>query len=232
MFGAGAVAVEIVAALTVVTVSGVTVGWRSAIEGTIAAVVLLAARVTVVGAPPARLIPIDTLRFAIGALLLVLGLDRLRKAVLGASDHKPLHDEDAICARTVPPSPVETWLLAAKACPGRGGAAPSRRASRSRSPGPRELEAGLAVRAAVLMTRLVRALGTFGRFWKDFLIDDAPELFIGALAFIGAALALCHTGAIAVVAVALIVIVFVGRGVLHGRASPEAPAILGRAGFR
>ena len=75
MFGAGAVAVEIVAALTVVTVSGVTVGWRSAIEGTIAAVVLLAARVTVVGAPPARLIPIDTLRFAIGALLLVLVLD-------------------------------------------------------------------------------------------------------------------------------------------------------------
>jgi len=40
--GASAVAVEIVAALTVVTASGVTRGWRSAIEGTIAAVVLLA----------------------------------------------------------------------------------------------------------------------------------------------------------------------------------------------
>jgi len=97
----GASAVEMVEALTIVTASGVTRGWRSAIEGTIAAAVLLAALVIAVGVPLARLVPIDTLRVVIGALLLVLGLDWLRKAVLRASGHKALHDEDVIYARTV-----------------------------------------------------------------------------------------------------------------------------------
>jgi uncharacterized membrane protein len=97
----GASAVEMVEALTIVTAAGVTRGWRSAIEGTAAAVVVLAALVVAVGVPLARLVPIDILRVVIGALLLVLGLDWLRKAVLRASGHKALHDEDAIYARTV-----------------------------------------------------------------------------------------------------------------------------------
>ena len=97
----GASAVEMVEALTIVTAAGVTRGWRSAIEGTVAAAVVLAALVAAVGVPLARLVPIDALRVVIGALLLVLGLDWLRKAVLRASGHKALHDEDAIYARTV-----------------------------------------------------------------------------------------------------------------------------------
>jgi uncharacterized membrane protein len=97
----GASAVEMVEALTIVTASGVTRGWRSAIEGTLAAALVLAALVIAVGIPLARLVPIDLLRVVIGALLLVLGLDWLRKAVLRASGHKALHDEDAIYARTV-----------------------------------------------------------------------------------------------------------------------------------
>jgi uncharacterized membrane protein len=94
-------AVEMVEALTIVVAAGVTRGWRSAIEGSAVALLVLATLVLAVGIPLARLVPINVLRVVIGALLLVLGLDWLRKAVLRASGHKALHDEDAIYARTV-----------------------------------------------------------------------------------------------------------------------------------
>ncbi len=68
------------------------------------------------------------------------------------------------------------------------------------------------------MTAVIRALGAFGRFWKDFLIGDAPELFVGTLVFVGAALALHHHRDVAVVVLPLIVIVFLGGSVLRGRA--------------
>ena len=94
-------AVEMVEALTIVAAAGVSRGWRSALEGTVAAALVLGALVVAVGVPLARLVPINVLRVVIGALLLVLGLDWLRKAVLRASGHMALHDEDAIYARTV-----------------------------------------------------------------------------------------------------------------------------------
>ncbi len=97
----GASAVEMVEALTIVAAAGVSRGWRSALEGTVAAALVLGALVVAVGVPLARLVPINVLRVVIGALLLVLGLDWLRKAVLRASGHMALHDEDAIYARTV-----------------------------------------------------------------------------------------------------------------------------------
>jgi len=97
----GASAVEMVEALTIVLAVGVTRGWKSAIEGTLAAIVVLAVLVAAVGVPLARYVPIDVLRVVVGALLLVLGLNWLRKAVLRASGHKAQHDEDAIYAATV-----------------------------------------------------------------------------------------------------------------------------------
>jgi uncharacterized membrane protein len=43
--------------------------------------------------PALQQIPIGTLRFVVGALLLAFGLQWLRKAILRASGYKPLHDE-------------------------------------------------------------------------------------------------------------------------------------------
>ena len=90
-------AVEMVEALTIVLAVGVTRGWRSALIGVGAALVTLAALVGLLG-PSISQVPIGTLRVVVGALLLVFGLQWLRKAILRASGYKALHDEDAAYA--------------------------------------------------------------------------------------------------------------------------------------
>jgi uncharacterized membrane protein len=93
-----ACAVEAVEALTIVLAVGVTRSWSSAMYGVGAAVVALAAIVAALG-PALRALPIDTLRLVVGGLLLVFGLQWLRKAVLRAAGLKPLHDETEAFAR-------------------------------------------------------------------------------------------------------------------------------------
>jgi uncharacterized membrane protein len=97
----GASAVEMVEALTIVLASGFTRGWRSALEGAGAALLCLVTVVAICGPALVRYVPINTLRVVVGSLLLVLGLQWLRKAVLRASGHKSKHDEDAIYRREV-----------------------------------------------------------------------------------------------------------------------------------
>ena len=87
--------VEAVEALTIVLAVGLVRGWRSPLYGTAVALVALAAIVAVLG-PALTAIPLSALRVAAGGLLLVFGLQWLRKAILRASGHKALHDEDAI----------------------------------------------------------------------------------------------------------------------------------------
>lgn len=94
-------AVEMVEALTIVLAVGVTRGWRSALEGALVAVLVLGVLVVLLGPTLIRLVPLTTLRLVIGALLLVFGLQWLRKAVLRASGLKAKHDEDAIYAEQV-----------------------------------------------------------------------------------------------------------------------------------
>ncbi len=114
----GASAVEMVEALTIVVAAGVRRGWRSALEGAAAAAVVLGVLVVVVGIPLVRYIPLDALRVVVGALLLVLGLSWLRKAILRSSGHKDLHDEDKIYAETVAEL-SETDTVGATAAPSR-----------------------------------------------------------------------------------------------------------------
>jgi uncharacterized membrane protein len=97
----GASAVEMVEALTIVLAAGTSRGWRSALEGAAVAGAVLAVLVLAVGVPLIKYVPIDALRVIVGALLLTLGLNWLRKAWLRASGHKALHDEDKIYAETV-----------------------------------------------------------------------------------------------------------------------------------
>jgi len=96
-----ACSVEMVEALTIVVAVGVTRGWRSALEGVVAAVALLAALVVALGPALVHYVPLSTLRLVVGGLLLIFGLQWLRKAVLRAAGLKAKHDEDAIFAREV-----------------------------------------------------------------------------------------------------------------------------------
>jgi uncharacterized membrane protein len=91
-------AVEMVEALTIVLAMGVTRGWRAALAGTGVALLALAAIVAALG-PALTVIPIETLRLIVGALLLVFGLQWLRKAILRSSGWRALRDEDAVFAR-------------------------------------------------------------------------------------------------------------------------------------
>lgn len=84
--------VEMVEALTIILAVGVTRGWRSALIGVAAGSVVLGVIVALLG-PALTLIPIDLLRLVVGALLLIFGLQWLRKAILRASGYKALHDE-------------------------------------------------------------------------------------------------------------------------------------------
>ncbi len=87
--------VEGVEALTIVLAVGTTRDWRSAGLGVGSAIVALAVIVAALG-PALTLLPLNALRLVVGGLLLIFGLQWLRKAILRASGHKALHDEDAI----------------------------------------------------------------------------------------------------------------------------------------
>jgi uncharacterized membrane protein len=87
-----ACAVEAVEALTIVLAVGTTRSWSSAMSGVGAATLALAAAVAALG-PALTALPIDALRVVVGGLLLIFGLQWLRKAILRAAGLKAKHDE-------------------------------------------------------------------------------------------------------------------------------------------
>jgi uncharacterized membrane protein len=109
--------VEAVEAVTIVLAAGTTRNWRSALYGVGAGLAVLAVTIAVLG-PAVTAIPLHWLRLFVGGLLLVFGLQWLRKAVLRASGYQALHDETQIFqkqateARTAPQlqrGAVEDW---------------------------------------------------------------------------------------------------------------------------
>ena len=85
--------VEAVEALTIVLAVGTTRSWRSTMYGV--ALIVLTLIVGIFGSALMS-IPLNILRLVIGGLLLVFGLQWMRKAILRSSGFKALHDEGAI----------------------------------------------------------------------------------------------------------------------------------------
>jgi uncharacterized membrane protein len=87
-------AVEFVEAFTIVLAMGLTRGWRSALAGTISALVLLSGVAVFSGYALINWFPESLLQLIVGSLLLVFGLQWLRKAILRSAGLKAMHDED------------------------------------------------------------------------------------------------------------------------------------------
>ena len=85
--------VEVVEAMTIVLAMGMTRSWRSALAGTAAALIALVAFTAAAGYALTTWLPESAMQLTIGTLLLIFGLQWLRKAVLRSSGRKALHDE-------------------------------------------------------------------------------------------------------------------------------------------
>jgi len=86
--------VEVVEAFTIVLAVGTTRGWKPAILGTLAALVVLGLIIVIFG-PVLSRVPIRSLQLVVGVLLLLFGMGWLRKAMLRAAGVLALHDETA-----------------------------------------------------------------------------------------------------------------------------------------
>ena len=92
--------VEFVEALTIVLAVGMTINWKSSLWGAVAGAGALSVIIAIFGAAILQ-IPIDILRFVIGVILILFGLQWLKKSILRYSGHKALHDEEEIYKREV-----------------------------------------------------------------------------------------------------------------------------------
>ncbi|MGH3827938.1 MAG: COG4280 domain-containing protein [Pseudonocardiaceae bacterium] len=109
-----ACAVEAIEALTIVLAVGTTRGWRSTLYGVAGGLAVLTVVVAVLG-PTLTVIPLGAVRLVVGGLLLVFGLQWLRKAILRASGFTAMHDEAAIYDSQIHAAQTATgsgrWLL-------------------------------------------------------------------------------------------------------------------------
>jgi uncharacterized membrane protein len=90
--------VEAVEATTIIMAMGFTRSWRSTWFGVATAFVALAVVTAISGYAITSWLPETALQLVIGGLLLVFGLQWLRKAILRSSGRKSIHDEERIFA--------------------------------------------------------------------------------------------------------------------------------------
>jgi uncharacterized membrane protein len=88
--------VECTEALTIVLAMGLTRGWRAAIAGTVSGLLALVVFTVAAGYALASWLPTSALQLVIGSLLLIFGLQWMRKAILRSAGLKSVHDEQAI----------------------------------------------------------------------------------------------------------------------------------------
>ena len=94
--------VEFVEALTVVLAVGAVRGWRGAVGGATAALLVLAALVLALG-PAISRIPENVVQLGLGTLLLLFGMRWLRKAILRSAGVVPCTTRTKPMPRKAPP---------------------------------------------------------------------------------------------------------------------------------
>ena len=88
--------VEFVEALTIVIAIGVAINWKSSLLGAGTAMLAMLAMVAIFGTTLVLFIPIDILRIVVGIILVLFGMQWLKKSLLRYSSLKALHDEAVI----------------------------------------------------------------------------------------------------------------------------------------
>ncbi|MDA8039641.1 MAG: hypothetical protein M0Z69_10880 [Actinomycetota bacterium] len=76
------------------------------------------------------------------------------------------------------------------------------------------------------MSTAARAVVAFGRFWRDFLVGDTPELFVATLVLVGLAIAFGHTRSLQSAGIPVVLVAVVGSLALstwRGRRRGEPP---------
>lgn len=85
--------VEFVEALTIILAVGAIRGWRSAVLGGLAAIVVLGILIAIIGAPLAQVVQVAWVQLVIGLFMLLFGIRWLRKAIMRYAGLKGLHNE-------------------------------------------------------------------------------------------------------------------------------------------
>ena len=94
-------AVEFVEAATIVFAVGITNGWRTALSGTVAAMVALIALVAIGSPLLANAASVRIIESVAGVFMMLFGARWMRKVVLRYAGIIPMHDEQAIYEREV-----------------------------------------------------------------------------------------------------------------------------------